>query len=255
MKRLLLLIPLVLASAPVSGTVDPKVAEFCMRAADFSGCVKTMTGGSSKESNLPEAEQKLLDEIKKLPNRMTRTSLSNFQANVRDFSDALSLAKFESPDSQLVRNSEKLLLAFDILYEQWRKNIRAEAENWSHWKYYENLKAKTSLDRLLGGNTFAIRCRDVQGLFHWVRDWSDPIFAQTFTVVELAARQLAERGEFSFPAMEDGPLIPLQVPENAGFGGQGLGTRKCKSVSPQPSSQPSEVAPKKEKRPSGRDNF
>ena len=24
-------------------TVDPKVAEFCMRAADFSGCVKTMT--------------------------------------------------------------------------------------------------------------------------------------------------------------------------------------------------------------------
>ena len=125
MKRLLLVIPLVPASAPISATVDPKVAEFCMRVADFSGCVKTMTEGNSKESNLPEAEQKLLDEIKKMLYRMTRTSLANFQANVRDFSDALSLTKFESPDSQPVKNSEKLLLAFDIFYEQWRKNTRA----------------------------------------------------------------------------------------------------------------------------------
>tara|TARA_Y100001968_G_C19233508_1_gene655681 strand:+ start:606 stop:716 length:111 start_codon:yes stop_codon:yes gene_type:complete len=33
---------------------------------------------------------------------MTRTSLANFQDNVREFVDALSLAKYESPDSEIV---------------------------------------------------------------------------------------------------------------------------------------------------------
>ena len=31
--------------APSSAAVDPKIAEFCMKATDFSGCVQTMTGG------------------------------------------------------------------------------------------------------------------------------------------------------------------------------------------------------------------
>ena len=33
------------ASAPSSAAVDPKIAEFCMKATDFAGCVQTMTGG------------------------------------------------------------------------------------------------------------------------------------------------------------------------------------------------------------------
>ena len=27
-----------------NANVDPKIAEFCLKAADFAGCVKTMTG-------------------------------------------------------------------------------------------------------------------------------------------------------------------------------------------------------------------
>ena len=45
MKRLLLLLPLLVATAPSSAAVDPKIAEFCMKATDFAGCVQTMTGG------------------------------------------------------------------------------------------------------------------------------------------------------------------------------------------------------------------
>ena len=45
MKRLLLLLPLLVTAAPTNAAVDPKIAEFCMKATDFAGCVQTMTGG------------------------------------------------------------------------------------------------------------------------------------------------------------------------------------------------------------------
>jgi hypothetical protein len=43
------LIPLLAAIAfpyGVNANVDPKVAEMCMKAVDFKGCVETMSGGS-----------------------------------------------------------------------------------------------------------------------------------------------------------------------------------------------------------------
>ena len=51
MKRLLL--PLLAAIAlptAVNANVDPKIAEFCLKAADFAGCVKTMT---TKSTDIP----------------------------------------------------------------------------------------------------------------------------------------------------------------------------------------------------------
>ena len=53
MKRLLL--PLLAALAlptAVSANVDPKVAEICMKAADFKGCVEMMTGANKNPSEL-----------------------------------------------------------------------------------------------------------------------------------------------------------------------------------------------------------
>ena len=47
MKRLLLPLQAGLAfSYEVNANVDPKVAEMCLKAADFKGCVGTMSGGS-----------------------------------------------------------------------------------------------------------------------------------------------------------------------------------------------------------------
>ena len=51
MKRFL--IPLLAALAlptAVNANIDPKVAEMCMKASDFQGCVKSMSG--KKENNL-----------------------------------------------------------------------------------------------------------------------------------------------------------------------------------------------------------
>ena len=67
MKRLLL--PLLAALAlptAVNANVDPKIAEFCMKAADFSGCVETMSGkNNSNNSLVSDKKQALLKEIKK----------------------------------------------------------------------------------------------------------------------------------------------------------------------------------------------
>ena len=53
MKRLLL--PLLAAFAlptAVNANLDPKVAEMCMKAVDFQGCVKAMTGKASNNNNI-----------------------------------------------------------------------------------------------------------------------------------------------------------------------------------------------------------
>ena len=54
MKRLLL--PLLAALAlptAVNANVDPEIAEFCLKAADFAGCVKAMT---TKSTDIPRCK-------------------------------------------------------------------------------------------------------------------------------------------------------------------------------------------------------
>jgi len=235
-------------SNTTSSETDPKIIKTCLSAADFEGCVRVMTKPKSLESNLTASEQKLLDEIIKLPNRITRTSLSNFQASVRDFADSLSIAKFENPESELVINAQKLLLSFDVLYNQWRREIASDGNQ--IWSYRQNLEAKTTLDYLFGGNTFAIRCSEVRGLFGWDKDYSDPIFDQVFSVVHLASKQLASKRKFDFPKIDEDPLIPLQFAVDARYtsGGNvlGMAQRTCGSESKK---KKKEAPEKKEKKP------
>ena len=86
---------------------------------------------------------------------MTRTSLVKFQENVSDFVDALSLAKFENPNSPLVQKASKLLVAFDLLYEEWKYTIDNSAN--SPRSYAANSSIKRRDDDLFWGNTFDIR--------------------------------------------------------------------------------------------------
>ena len=44
MKKLLLVLPLIAAGVPARAAVPPEVRDQCMKAADFLGCVKAMTG-------------------------------------------------------------------------------------------------------------------------------------------------------------------------------------------------------------------
>ena len=57
MKRLLLLLSLLVAAAPSAAAVDPKIAEFCLKATDFAGCVKTMNTGLPPKRRKPDEER------------------------------------------------------------------------------------------------------------------------------------------------------------------------------------------------------
>ena len=59
MKRLLLLLPLLAASAPSALALDPKIAEYCLRATDFAGCVETMS-----ESDQPKRLSNIEDGLR-----------------------------------------------------------------------------------------------------------------------------------------------------------------------------------------------
>ena len=80
MKRLLAFL---LLAAPMSAqaAIDPKTAEFCMKAADFAGCVQTMSGKSSP------SDTKSCDGIRKglaiIKERMiSGTSLTKLDVNI-----------------------------------------------------------------------------------------------------------------------------------------------------------------------------
>ena len=46
-RRVLLSIVCLTIASPAEASVDPKIAEFCLKAQDFQGCVKSMSGDSS----------------------------------------------------------------------------------------------------------------------------------------------------------------------------------------------------------------
>ena len=233
MKRLLLA-PLLIALSSCSTVpdgVNKNAHKTCLKAADYVGCVESFSNSDPSKAKLTKKEKQLLEEIKKLPARMTRTSLANFQDNVREFVDALSLAKYESPDSEIVINAGKLLLAFDLLYDTWEdkiyidSHISGSGEFVRVWDAKKSFATKKKLDLLFGGNTFDVRCVDINYVIRRSRV-SDPIFLPVFLTVENASKQLARDGAFSFPSQTEEAAIPLVKTDlNAKFGG--IGSKPC----------------------------
>ena len=58
MKRLIIsFLTFVALPSAIQANIDPKVAEICMKASDFQGCVKSMSG--SKEEKLVINSEKI----------------------------------------------------------------------------------------------------------------------------------------------------------------------------------------------------
>ena len=55
---------------PVEAIVDPKIAEFCLKAQDFQGCVESMSGDSSAKSIA--AMREVQDKVEPMPISATR---------------------------------------------------------------------------------------------------------------------------------------------------------------------------------------
>ena len=161
MKRLLL--PLLAALAlptAVNANVDPKVAEICMKAVDFQGCVNAMSGKSQGFGKKNE----LIKEIKILPSRISNTSLRDLSRETRSFRDALALSSPEEVGIELYENAKRIEASIDILYETWQRKVDIDSSEYSSWSESKNLNTGIVLNKIFGGLTIDIRC-DRPGFF------------------------------------------------------------------------------------------
>ena len=71
MNKFLFPLFIMAAATGVNANIDPKITEICLKAVDFQGCVKAMTG----QGDGIKKQNELLNEIKKLPSRISNTSL------------------------------------------------------------------------------------------------------------------------------------------------------------------------------------
>ena len=123
MKRLLL--PLLAAIAlptAVNADVDPKVAEICMKAVDFQGCVNAMTGNSYTTNS--ESCDDLKEGLAIVKERLiSGTSLTKLDINTNPLSDALAKSKISNSSKNncqnLVSDSQTILEMIRILRTQW----------------------------------------------------------------------------------------------------------------------------------------
>ena len=219
MKRLLL--PLLAALAlptAVNANVDPKIAEICMKAVDFQGCVKAMGGKTSepvRTTVVSDKQNDLLLEIKKLPSRIQNTSLRDYTSRTLSFSDALAVSSPEEVGNTLYLNAQKLSLALDILYETWNRNNDVAVYN-GYWLPEKNLKAKNNLDRIFVGNTIEIRCNK-----RWFgilgggnRKIGEDILNPVARVVAYAAQQInAPEDLIVFPSNQEPPFVRSSATE------------------------------------------
>tara|TARA_B100000965_G_C19558792_1_gene743499 strand:+ start:173 stop:910 length:738 start_codon:yes stop_codon:yes gene_type:complete len=220
MKRLLLaplLMTLVSCSNPVvdEEQINRKAAEFCMKAADFAGCVQTMSGEgetNKKIEIISNKKQDLLDEIKKIPSRIANTSMRDYSSRTMDFTDALALSSPDEVGQKLYQDAEKLRLTLDLLYATWERDLKTRSGAMyreygveGSWSYEKNLQLKTILDEMYGVNTIDIRCTykilGVRGV---------DILEEMVAFTNLIARNIATNNELNLPDNEGKALISQQ---------------------------------------------
>ena len=184
-------------SSPVLAEVDKKTAEFCMKAADFAGCVQTMQGGSTNSNQ----KQKLIDEIKKLPTRIANSSLRDFTLETRSFVDALALSNEEDIGSELYQNAKKLEASLDILQATWDRKITIDVYGY-HWGAEKNRETGANLDQLFGGKTIDIRCNKA-----FFGKQGENIFFKVRSLISQIADEIASTGG-TYTISQDKYLIP-----------------------------------------------
>ena len=199
MKRLLLpLIAFLVLPTAIKANVDPKIVEICMKAADFTGCVNTMSGNNtpSKTEIIKNKRQDLLDEITKIPSRIANTSMRDYSGRTMDFTDALALSSPEEVGERLYEDAQKLQVTLDFLYATWQRDVNTRSGALyreygveGSWDYQKNLLLKNTLDKAYGINTIDIRCTykilGVRGL---------DILEEMVAFTNLVARSISKNG-------------------------------------------------------------
>ena len=196
----------------VNANIDPKIAEMCMKAADFAGCVQTMSGGGgilSKTQKVNDKKQDLLREIKKIPSRIANTSLRDYSERTMEFTDALAISDPSEVGEKLYSDAKKLELALDLLYATWERKLDVDSMTYydgssgaGTWNAPKNLQAKKILDELFGINTIEVKC-DPTFLYKNGQN----IFSDVATFVTIVAKNISQNGNLVWEHDITKPII------------------------------------------------
>jgi hypothetical protein len=136
MRRLLIAAAVIVASQvqlPAFAQIDPKIKAECMKAQDFVGCMKALSGNvelknSSEVENLRTAMKQVADRIS------FGTSLIESNLFFQPVIDSLALAKEKEPNSLAVKSSSKGAELYGVVRGGWYARIdsyQGRAESYS----------------------------------------------------------------------------------------------------------------------------
>lgn len=116
----------VLLGGPGLAQVDPKIKSECMKAQDFVGCVKAMSGNLDLKSD-ESTITKLKEALKLLPDRLSNTNSRDFTSNVQLFFDAVSLVDISKAKNEYEKEliSEAIMIKgmTNALQDYWSTRI------------------------------------------------------------------------------------------------------------------------------------
>ena len=164
LKRVVLILGLLAVASPVHAQVDPKVVEQCKEARDFLGCVQVMTGGDpAPKTDQNNQKAKLIKEIKKIPSRISNTSLRDYTSRTLDFEDEFALSTPESVGPKLYNSAEKISGALNALYQVWDLDVKIKAGSLSGIKPSELIRLKNRFEEVIapGVNLLGVSCQNM----------------------------------------------------------------------------------------------
>jgi len=143
--RRLLIAAAVLLAGSAHAQVDPKIKAECMKAQDFVGCVKALSGfteikTSGETENLRNAMKQVADRLE------FGTSLIESNQTYRPLIDALALAKEKDSSSLAVKVATKATAIFSIIQSGWQARINASTVNIIGEKAYKCQPTQTAID-------------------------------------------------------------------------------------------------------------
>lgn len=145
--RRLLIAAFVLLPGQAQAVVDPKIKSECMKAQDFVGCVKALSG--TVESKTVDEVENLRVAMKQVADRLAfGTSLLESTETFRPVVDALALAKEKDPTSLAVKVAKKATDIYSLIRSGWQGRINGLTKNIIGEPAYSCIPTQRAIDQV-----------------------------------------------------------------------------------------------------------
>jgi len=186
---------------PAYSQPSGKIYKECLKAADYTGCVKVLTQGAAQPPVEPSAIDRLRSSLKVLPSRLENTSLRDFYSNTREFLDSLALVDESSlkkdSNRELYSGAQRIRKMLDALQNAWSTRINSGTgytSGGSRVYYCYRLKPGVeAFNNAAGRNAVIYNGKPMKGLFGGDDLSIDECSPQEYQMVAAINSDIAQR--------------------------------------------------------------